>query len=679
MGRTADCGVQTMMSEANKKVSRIGLPIMAILLVALGAYFVGHNAIAQMLRASVEANARSWSNYLVQATPEIGFTPNRTASVAPVEVGPGFFHGLEHAGNIYEYRIYNRFGLAILDSTQLRSGTVQEDSLEVRNQTAIQVIKNGRSNYSFVEKSGNSARSADIAHIYLPLFTSGQTTGAIEILSNETKSWAALQQQFRTVALQVTALILIAFGIPGALYLRRTDELKFATLNLKHTADHDNLTGVLNRSAFTTAMDKKIETCERERGMFAVHFVDLDRFKDVNETMGHDLGDELLKITASRLTNLVGPHDKIARLGADEFAILQPVRSGLTSVTSLADEIAASMAEPFDLDNREVVVGASVGTAIYPVHGVVSSELVRGADIALAHAKSRFPGTAVIFDPEMENQLQARQRIETQLRDALANEGFSIHYQPQYSVDGSNLLGFEALLRMSDADGVPISPAQFIPIAEDIGLIGEIGLWVLRNAIKAALSWSDDIKISVNLSPAQFNTHNMPAIVRQTLKDTGLLPSRLELEVTEGLLIGDTDKVLSELRAIKSLGVSIALDDFGTGYSSLGYLWQFPFDKLKVDKSFMNDLTVEGGKSREILATIIALGRVLDMEVIAEGVETKEQAAVLCDLQCDMIQGYLYGRPMPEEELGAVLIGHLVNQHKNNVSVLKPRRRAHSR
>lgn len=668
------------MSKANKNISRIGLPILAILLVALGAYFVGHNAIAQMLRASVEANARSWSNYLVQATPEIGFTPNRTTSITSVESGAGFSRGREHAGNIFEYRIYDRFGLTILDSTQLRSGTVQEDSLEVRNQMAIQVVKNGRSNYSFVQKSGSSAQSADIAHIYLPLFTSGQTTGAIEILSNETRSWAALQQQFRTVALQVVALILLAFGIPGVLYLRRTGELESAALNLKHTTDHDNLTGVLNRSAFTTAMDDKIETCELELGMFAVHFVDLDRFKDVNETMGHDLGDELLKITASRLEDLVGPHDKIARLGADEFAILQPVRSGLTSVTSLADEIAATMADPFDLDNREVVVGASVGTALYPTHGVVSSELVRAADIALAHAKSQFPGMAVVFDPEMENQLQARQRIETQLRAALADDGFSIHYQPQYSADGTKLLGFEALLRMNDSQGVPISPAQFIPIAEEIGLIGEIGLWVLRNAIMAALSWPDDIKISVNLSPAQFDTHDMPAIVRQTLKDTGLLPSRLELEVTEGLLIGDTDKVLKELRAIKSTGVSIALDDFGTGYSSLGYLWQFPFDKLKVDKSFMNDLTVECGKSREILATIIALGRVLDMEVIAEGVETKEQAAVLCDLQCDMIQGYLYGRPMPEEELGAVLIGHVASsQHENNVRVLKPRRRAHSR
>jgi EAL domain-containing protein (putative c-di-GMP-specific phosphodiesterase class I) len=242
------------------------------------------------------------------------------------------------------------------------------------------------------------------------------------------------------------------------------------------------------------------------------------------------------------------------------------------------------------------------------------------------------------------------------LRQALVNSEFEINFQPLYETSSDKLRGFEALLRLQDDDGKPIPPSEFIPIAEEIGLISDIGNWVLRESCRMAKQWPDDLVVAVNLSPAQFGSNSMADNVTDVLEWSGLPARRLELEVTESLLITDTEKVLAELMAIKALGVSIALDDFGTGYSSLSYLWRFPFDKLKVDKSFMSDVAVEGSKSREILATIIALGRVLDLKVTAEGVETEEQAEVLRELDCDLVQGYLFGRPMRAIDVAATVI-----------------------
>jgi predicted signal transduction protein with EAL and GGDEF domain len=373
--------------------------------------------------------------------------------------------------------------------------------------------------------------------------------------------------------------------------------------------------------------------------------------------MGHAAGDELLKQVAQRLRKLMGTRERIARLGADEFAICQPYYSASPQVVSdLAGDIARAMAKPFEIGGSKTVCGASVGYSYFPRDGETVDELFHAADLALNHAKTRNRGKAVAFDPTMESERQLRASIEARLRVALVNSEFEINFQPLYETASDRLKGFEALLRMQDAEGKPISPAEFIPIAESTGLIHDIGRWVLREACRMARQWPEDLSVAVNLSPAQFAAGDMAAMVRDALNWSGLDPRRLELEVTESVLITDTDKILSELMAIKALGVSIALDDFGTGFSSLGYLWRFPFDKLKVDKSFMADIAQEGSKSREILSTIIALGKVLNMRVTAEGVETAEQALVLRDLRCDLVQGYLFGRPMRPIDVAACII-----------------------
>jgi predicted signal transduction protein with EAL and GGDEF domain len=318
--------------------------------------------------------------------------------------------------------------------------------------------------------------------------------------------------------------------------------------------------------------------------------------------------------------------------------------------------VAHTLAQPFLVADGTFQIGASVGYASHPTNAADDAGIMRAADVALHYAKLHARGQAVAFRPSMETERQTRQRIEARLRTALANSEFDLHFQPVVEAAGGRLRGFEALLRLSDDAGQPISPAEFIPVAEEVGLIGEIGIWVLREACRVARQWPDELFVAVNLSPAQFAQAGMAGRVRDALDWSGLKPRRLELEVTESLLITDSDKVLGELKAIKALGATLALDDFGTGYSSLSYLWRFPFDKLKVDRSFMAELTTPEAKSRDILSTIIALGRVLNLTITAEGVETEAQAAALRELDCDLVQGYLFGRPEPATAVAATIL-----------------------
>jgi diguanylate cyclase (GGDEF)-like protein len=498
------------------------------------------------------------------------------------------------------------------------------------------------------------------SEIMVPLELGSRTIGALQVRSDETETWPALFARFRNVLLQVVVLIAVAFAVPGFLYLRGSRQLDKAANSLRQSTQYDELTGCLNRATFTRIVEDLVESASARGLSVAVHFIDLDRFNDVNESRGHAVGDEVLRASAQRLRRLIGTRERIARLGADEFAVCQPYFINSPEVVpELANDVIRIMSEPFEIGTDDVQLGASVGYALFPRDGKTVAELMRAADIAIHKAKDGNRGTAVAFDPAMEAERQRRLTIEARMRTALVENEFDIHFQPLYEVATSRLCGFEALLRLKGSDGVPISPVEFIPIAEEVGLIGDIGLWVLRESCRMAKQWPGNLTVSVNLSPAQFADGGMARQVREVLEWSDLPPQRLELEVTESLLITDTEKMLNELTDIKALGVSIALDDFGTGYSSLSYLWRFPFDKLKVDKSFMTDLAVEGSKSREILSTIIALGKVLDLKVTAEGVETEQQARVLRELHCDLVQGYLFGRPMRAIDVAATVMADL--------------------
>ncbi len=641
-----------MQTKAEKGTFGILPLIAAIVIVGIGAFFVSVDAQRSMMRADAEAQARAWSTFLFSRVPNIQHVVSGQQKLADAVT---YMWGRNSYGTIEEFSVYDLNGIERIDSSRHDFRPPVPPELQAPNANALKILAENTTYFSS-EKETVDGAAKFTAHTMVRLFHRGEAYGVLEVVSDETANWANLGDEIQRAGMQILGLVLLAFLLPGLLFLRRTGQLRFATNRLKHTVEYDSLTGTLNRSAFTALLHDKLVNTSPRGGEVAVHFVDLDRFKNINDTLGHAIGDQVLSATAQRLRRLLGTRERLARLGADEFAILQPFNPSSSEVVDqLGHDITREMARPFFIENTEIQIGATVGTAASPEDGTTVDELVRAADIALAHAKETSRGGVLAFNREMEAERQSRQRIETRLRHALAHQQFEIHYQPLYGIDGEMLRGFEALLRLSDDDGKPISPAVFIPVAEEVGLIGAVGQWVLTQSALAAREWPDDLMVSVNLSPLQFQSHDMPKLVREVLQKTGLPPKRLELEVTEGVLITDTEKVLRELREIKNLGVSIALDDFGTGYSSLGYLWSFPFDKLKVDKSFMTDLAVQGSKSREILATIVALGKVLDLKITAEGVETEEQVKVLRDLDCDLVQGFLWGRPLDADHLAALL------------------------
>lgn len=642
-----------MMHLLRRNLWRILPLVLATIAVGVGAYFVGLNAINDMQRARVESTARSFGKYIHQQVPSLDriVSGRITPSMASVVL-----RGVRPIGNVLEFRLYDLRGQLRGDSYLHARGQPVIPDL-ARSPRAIAYIEKGEQH--FMVKSGEgTSQPRFYSEIMVPLFNAdGERYGVLEVSADETETWPGMIAHFRAVILQVAGLILLAFTVPGFLYFRNSGQLRALTHRLRHSSEYDELTGALNRTTFTASVQQIIAD-NADRGLsVAIHFINIDRFKDVNETLGHGVGDVVLKEATQRLRRLTGARQALARLGGDEFAICQSYFvTTPRSVSDLAAEITAAFIKPFAVDGKLVSLSASVGYCFYPRDGKTVTDLMRAADIALAKAKESNRGRAVAFAPEMERERQSRQHIETRLRTALAENAFDIHFQPLYEVTSDRLRGFEALLRLSDAEGRPISPAEFIPIAEDTGLIEEIGDWVLNQSCRMATQWPEHVLVAVNLSAAQFTSGTIAERVQDALMRTGLPASRLELEVTESLLITDPAKVLEQLIALKEIGVSVALDDFGTGYSSLSYLWQFPFDKLKVDKSFMTDLAVEGSKSREILATIIALGRVLDLKITAEGVETEAQAAVLRELDCDLVQGYLFGRPMRAIDVAAAVL-----------------------
>lgn len=642
-----------MFRSVRKKLLRITPLVLATIVVGLGAYFVGFSAISDMQRSHAEYVATSFARYLVA---DVGELEAMLMGRHTPEVVAAVLGAVKPIGTIYEFRIFDQNGVLRSDSRLFADGQIVGRDVDGRSDKALAVLKTGRADFSLREGDGTTS-PLYYSDITVPLLDDGRAIGILSVLSDETETWPGLFGQFRNVLLQVLVLVAIAFSIPGFLYLRQTGRLAKTYRTLRLTTQYDELTGCLNRATFTRTVRDQIDGASDRNLAVAVHFIDIDRFKDVNESMGHAAGDELLKQAAQRLRKLVGTRERIARLGADEFAICQPYYVNSPQVVAeLAAGIAKALARPFDIKGGKVASGASVGYSQFPRDGQTVDEVFHAADLALHNAKERARGKALAFDPSMESERQLRASIEARLRTALVNSEFEINFQPLYETATDRLKGFEALLRMTDNNGKPISPAEFIPIAESTGLIHDIGLWVLREACRMAKQWPSELSVAVNLSPAQFATGDMAAMIRDVLVWSEIDPKRLELEVTESVLITDTDKVLAELMAIKALGVSIALDDFGTGFSSLGYLWRFPFDKLKVDKSFMADIAVEGSKSREILSTIIALGKVLDLKVTAEGVETEQQALVLRDLHCDLVQGYFFARPMRPIDVAATII-----------------------
>jgi diguanylate cyclase (GGDEF)-like protein len=599
--------------------------------------------------------ASSWARFLAASVTDL---EQIAGGEQPSAASMAFLQHARKSDDVFRYEIFNRDGFVQLISDRDRVALVdfsRHDTDAVRSVTSRQPIVE-------VRKGNSSDQPAFFARAYVPVMVDGRAIAVVAAYVDETEQRTDFYNAFLVASSLLCLLVGLAFVIPAVALYRRTVEKQRADRRIRFLAHHDALTGLTNRPFLIEQLEKALAVLPVRGNSLAVHFIDFDRFKEVNDTLGHDGGDYLLKTFAQRLLATIRINDVVARLGGDEFVVVQNGIAGRDEAESFAQRIAAALTAPVNFKEHEILSTVSIGVSMAPEDGNNPERLLKTADLALYKSKTEGRNRVRFFQPEMDTELQSRINLERLIRDAVLYDRFILHYQPLYEMSNRRLIGFEALIRLPAADGTLVPPLTFIPVAEDMQLIDKIGTWVLREACRAAATWPEPLTIAVNLSPAQFSCGSVSDIAAAALKESGLPAHRLELEITETLLLGDSEAILIELQKLKATGVAIVMDDFGTGYSSLSYLWRFPFDKIKIDRSFMQCFNGSERDAETVVKTIIALGRELKMRVTVEGVETAKQAAFLDAVNGDQAQGYYFGRPAPASEISSVMLADCKNR-----------------
>ena len=613
-----------------------------------GAFMIERVTIDELLYDDAVATARDWTGYLAANLADL---PAIAAGEAPSAASQKFLDQGRKLGQIFLFKIYDAEGRVRYSSDTLPMGSNEDEDLSEHNAEAAEAIANGQP--AIEAKTGEPpGRPAFFAEAYVPHIVNGKVQAVVEAYIDQTAKRASFQSAFTIATSALCLLMAAAFGIPaGAWYLRAREKQK-ADARIHFLANYDSLTGLANRIQLGKRLERALSAPGRT-GQLAVHCIDLDGFKDINDALGHDAGDLVIQAVGERLRMVAGPNDIVARLGSDDFAVVQMQARDRLGAEAFARQLLDQIKEPCRLNGQEVKLGARIGIALAPEHGTDAGRLMKSADLALAKkGGARFR----IFSSDLDAELYQRLSIEKAISQAIEAGSFAVHYQAQFSLNTGRLVGFEALIRLPTPDGGLIPPTIFIPIAEKMGVIDRIGSWVMTQACTVAASWPEQIKVAVNMSPAQFATGDVGLMMARALKASGLAPGRLEIEITESLLLHDTDAILRELTSLKALGISIVMDDFGTGYSSLSYLWRFPFDKIKVDRSFMTAFEAGDSSVRQIIRTIVTLGRSLNMRVTVEGVETERQALFASEIGCDDVQGFYFGRPAPTTEIARIVM-----------------------
>ncbi len=632
--------------SALKGTAIVGL---MVLLFAAGVGLVLKKTVDYLLYWDATAAAESWARYVAENVTDI---EDIATGEEPSAESMAFLIRTQQIRYVFGFEIINSFGNVqiISDGSKISSvhGTLHSDA-------AARAVTLGEPIIS-VNEGTPPVRPKIYSEAYLPIIADGRPKAVVAAFVDLTEQRDHFRKAFLLAALALFLLISGAVGIPTIAWVRRTKEKRSADRRIRYLAHHDVLTGLANRASLIELLDKELLGLPFRGGSLAVHFIDLDHFKGINDAFGHDGGDFLLKTFAERLQAVTRFDDVMARLGGDEFVVVQNNINGRDDAERFAHRVVTALTEPVKFNAHELAATLSIGFALAPADGSSSERLLKSADLALYKAKADGRNCVRYFLPEMEVTLKARVDLEKMIRNAIIHNGFLLHYQPIFEIADRRLIGFEALVRLAAEDGTLIPPLDFIPVAEALRLIDKIGTWVLREACRTAATWPSHLTIAVNMSVAQFGVGNVCDTVTSALSEAGLAPHRLQLEVTESLLLGDSEPVIAELQALKAMGVAIVMDDFGTGYSSLSYLWRFPFDKIKIDRSFMAGLNHAGQNSEKVVRTIIALGRALNMRITVEGVETARQAAFVRDAEGDQAQGYFFGRPMPATEVAAAIL-----------------------
>ncbi len=628
---------------------KIVLLLASILLLALGGAKLGQLVSARMLRADALSTSDSWADSLVDTVDDL---PAIIAGAPLSEGSRRLLTGASQVGDIYRYRIWDRNGRLVFASERMPSPRVSGSLAALRGRQAADAILTG-TELTDTREGDDLENPRFFAVSCIPIREKGAILGVFEVYLDQTADKALYEHSFFLTESIIALMVLLAGGVPAFMVYRKMLEHRAAQAQAAYQAEHDNLTGVPNRSRLKERATAAIAQARQQQRQVAALLVDLDRFKEINDSFGHSAGDEVLRAVGQRLKASIRADDWLVRLGGDEFVVLQTGAPQPEGGVSLARRLLEALREPYRVGDIELNCGSSIGVAVAPGDADDWDSLLTCADAAMYKAKSEGRNTICFFEPGMDAVLRERRHIEIDLRRALDSNAFRLAFQPLLDCSDRHLIGFEALLRWPEG-WPPQSPAAFIPVAEESGLMIPLGAWVLESACRAAAAWKEPLKIAVNLSPMQFRHGDVLAAVENALHVTGLAPERLELEVTESVWLQNTEVVLEQLGRLRKMGITIALDDFGTGYSSLSYLWRFPFDIVKIDRSFVSEMETES-KAAAIVNTIVGLARTLRLTVVAEGVETSSQAQALKEAGCDQAQGYLFGRPMSGEQACAFI------------------------
>ncbi len=624
----------------------VALLLMGGLLVASVSYGFVQHSVDGLLRSEAGRTAEQWARHFVKRMPNIeAIAAGRALSRNEERI----ITELQEFGSVFLFKLFDAKGKLRLVSNKRVTFGKTKASLIKHNPKAAGVVQTG---YPFIDVKdgrGKSNRPALYSEAYVPVFKNGRTVAVVEVYVDQAARAADYRAQAAYSSSILALISAIVFGVPAFAFYIRSQQVVQADARIHFLAQYDALTGLPNREHFNSEL-KKARDVSKRSAKTAVLCLDLDRFKHVNDTLGHAAGDKLLQLVALRLSENVRGQDIVSRIGGDEFAVIQPgIESGRVCA-EVSMRLIKALSEPFQVDGNEIQVGTSIGIAMSHVDGVDHASLVKAADIAMYRAKADGRGTFRFFEKGMDEELQKRRQLEADLRRDFANSRLELYYQPLVDVASNSTVAYEALLRWNHPDKGLITPDNFIPIAEESGLIKQIGAWVLRKACKEAAKWPDTISVAVNISAVQFLGKTLVSDVEEALELSGLKAERLELEITESVVLGDTGATVKILDKLRKLGVRISMDDFGTGYSSLSYLQKFSFDKIKIDKSFVAGLG-EREDAAAIIRAVVGIGHSLGMQTTAEGVETTDQLELLCQEGCSQIQGYLISKPVPASEL----------------------------
>ena len=618
----------------------------AVILLAAGGVALSRFAADNLARSlaqlvgDAEATSNAWAKDLAARTDDF---PAMIVGLPPSEATKSALGRAMQIGRVYRFKIWNRTGDLVFTSDEMGPPAQAQTLAKGRGQRVAAGILSG-SMFIATARGVPPRDPAYFSDVYWPIMRGDAVLGIVEVYIDQTEEHRLYDRTFLKVQGIAVLLVLLAGALPGAMVYFKVKAQRSAEGRATFLATHDPLTGIANRSRLAETARVAMALAQQTNSYVALLLLDIGRFKEINDSFGHAVGDRLLRAFAIRLGESVHGDDMAARLGGDVFAVLQIGTAQPERARVLAERLIQKMSIPFEIDGQQLLCRVSIGVAIGPSDSDNADVLLQHAETALYRAKAEGRDAARFFELGMDAAMRQRHQLEGELRRALTDKAFRLNYQPIYSFHDGMLVGFEALLRWPL--GRPVKhPVEFIPIAEETGLIVEIGAWVLQTACAAAASWGRPLALAVNLSPVQFRRGDIVATVLEALSTSGLAPQRLELEVTEGVLIGDIDRVLEQLVRLRSLGVAISLDDFGTGYSSLSYLWRFPFDKVKIDQSFVTGMNVDP-KAAAIVNTILGLSRTLNLSVTAEGVEAEDQVRALNKLSCNQAQGFLLGRPM---------------------------------